>query len=68
MRSIALMAAIAAAAAAAPNIPGAPRLATPARHLRPFTHADEERLAAAAAKRDRKAARNRRTVSGKAKP
>ena len=58
MRKISLLAQALAVAVAASHIPGAPRINVPQRAPRVFTHADEERLAKAQAKRDRKAARN----------
>jgi hypothetical protein len=59
-RSLHLLAVAAAAAlsASAAAMPGAPRMTKPARSPHRFTHSDAERLAAAEAKRQRRAARN----------
>lgn len=58
-RSLSLLAAVAAVVASAPScLPGAPRLATPARGPRRSAAENEARLAAAAAKRARRAARH----------
>lgn len=57
-RSLSLLAAVAAVVASAPYLHGAPRLATPARGPRRSAAENEARLAAAAAKRARRAARH----------
>lgn len=57
-RSLSLLVAVAAVVASVPCLPGAPRLAAPERGPRRSAAENEARLAAAAAKRARRAARH----------